>query len=468
MLTYEDFEKLGGDESKIADFIRSKIDEQEQNERYMEGVTAGEFYRGGDPAMQKYEKIIYDVMGAPRKEIFSANNKLTANFYNLFITQEVSYLLGNGISFDDETIKERLGNGFDYDLQDLLTWAANDSESYALLKSDGIEKLCVGCDDEEPHFIPIFSAYDKTSPRAGFKHWRLDDNSPLNVELYTPTGYSVWREVDSKLQIVEPEKPYDLTYSQNAVGERWNVQDNSGGALPIVPLIYPNHKSAIHNKKETLTAYNLVLSGLVNNMTEVNLLYWVIRNADGMDDQDYEDFITNLYKSKVLPLPDGVEADPHEINTDHEGHESTLARLREQLFQDFKAVDVQSVMGGNKTTVEIKAAYENLNLKCDNIEKQVGRFVRKVLKFYGFDENTGFSFTRPPNINLTEYMTMIEQIKATVGEDTALKWELEALGKIDQYEEIARQKAADEQAMMIRATQAMQAADGTGGNTNEI
>lgn len=461
MLTYEDFEKCGGDESKIADFIYSKIDEQEQSERYLEGIAAGEFYCGGDPEMKRFEKIIFDVMGAPRKEVFSANHKLTANFYNLFITQEVSYLLGNGVSFDDETIKERLGNDFDYDLQDLATWAANDGEAYALLKSDGIEKLCVGCDDEEPHFIPIFSANDKTTPKAGFKHWRLDKNSPLNVELYTPTGYSVWREVDSKLQIVEPEKPYDLTYTKNAVGEVWNVQNNSGGVLPIVPLIYPNHKSALHNKRETLNAYNLVLSGLVNNMTEVNLLYWVIKNADGMDDHDYENFITNLYKSKVLPLPDGVEADPHEINADHEGHESTLAMLRVQLFQDFKAVDVQSVMGGNKTTVEIKAAYENLNLKCDDIEKQVGRFIRRVLEFYGYDPNTGFSFTRPSNINLTEYMTMIEQIKATIGEDTALKMELEALGKIDQYENIARQKAADEQAMMIRATQAMQAAEGS-------
>lgn len=461
MLTYEDFEERSGDESKIADFIYTKIDEQEQSERYLEGIAAGEFYRGGDPEMQRFEKIIFDVMGAPRKELFSANHKLTAGFYNLFITQEVSYLLGNGVSFDDKTIKKRLGNNFDYDLQDLLTWAANDSESYALLKSDGIEKLCVGCDDEEPHFIPIFSANDKITPKAGFKHWRLDKDSPLNVELYTSTGYSVWREVDSKLQIVEPEKPYDITYTRNAVGEVWNVQNNSNGVLPIVPLIYPNHKSALHNKRETLNAYNLVLSGLVNNMTEVNLLYWVIKNADGMDDQDYEDFITNLYKSKVLPLPDGVEADPHEINADHEGHESTLAMLRVQLFQDFKAVDVQSVMGGNKTTVEIKAAYENLNLKCDNIEKQVGRFIRRVLEFYGYDPNTGFSFNRPSNINLTEYITMIEQIKATIGEDTALKMELEALGKIDQYEEIARQKAADEQAMMIRATQAMQAAEGS-------
>lgn len=452
MLTYEDFEKCGGDETKIANFIRSKIDEQEQSDRYIEGVAAGEFYRNGDPDMAKYEKVVYDVFGAARKDVFSANHKLTAGLYNLFIVQEVSYLLGNGVTFDDESIKEKLGNKFDYDLQDLATWAANDSESYALLKSDGIEKLCVGCDDEEPHFIPIFSENDRTTPRAGFKHWRIDKDSPLNVELYTPTGYSVWREVDSKLQVVQPEKPYDLTYTRNAIGEVWNVQNNSGGILPIIPLIYPNHKSAIHNKRETLNAYNLMLSGLVNNMTEINLLYWVIKNADGMDDTDYEDFISNLYKSRILPLPDGVEADPHEINVDHEGHQSTLATLREQLFQDFKAVDVQMIQGGNKTTVEIKAAYENLNLKCDEIEKKVGEFIRKVLVFYGYDENTGFSFTRPANNNLSEYITMIEQIKSTIGEDEALRMELEVLGKIDRYEDIARQKAADELGMMTRAT----------------
>lgn len=452
MLTYEDLEKCGDNEDLIARFIYSKIDEQKDDPRFIEGVIAGEFYRDGDPFMEKYEKIIFDNFGQPRKEIFSANNKLTAGLYSLFIMQEVSYLLGNGVSFDNEAIKDRLGNDFDYDLQDLATWAANDSESYALLKEDGIEKLNVACDDEEAHFIPIFGANDRVQPRAGIKHWRVDESKPLNVVLYRAEGYSEWREVDNKLTMIKPNQKYWRTVNENAFGEIINEEAKEYTTLPIIPLRYPNHKSAIHNKKDTLSAYNLVLSGLVNNTTEINLLYWVIRNADGMDEQDYENFIVNLYKSRVLSLPDGVEADPHEVKADYEGHKLTLDTLRSQLFSDFKAVDTQMIQGGNKTTVEIRAAYENLNLKCDEIEKEVGRFVKKVLVFYGFDPSEGFHFHRPANANLTEYMTMLVQVQALFDEETVVRLACEAMGMIDQVDDIWQRKQANELNRMLSPT----------------
>lgn len=452
MLTYEDLLKCGDNETEIANFIKSKINEQKDDPRFIEGCVAGEFYRNGDPDMQKYEKIIYDVFGAARKDMFSANHKLTAGLYNLFITQEISYLLGNGVSFDNDAIKKRLGNEFDYDVQDLATWAANDSESYALLKEDGIEKLNLACDVEEAHFIPIFSSDDRVQPKAGIKHWRVDENKPLNAVLYRAEGYSEWREIDNKLTMITPNQKYWRTINENAFGEIINEDTKEYSTLPIIPLRYPNHISAIHNRRETLNAYNLVLSGLVNNTTELNLLYWVIKNADGMSETDYEDFITNLYKSRILPLPDGVEADPHEITTDHEAHESVLQTLRTQLFQDFKAVDTQMIQGGNKTTVEIKAAYENLNLKCDDLEKEVGRFIQKVLVFYGFDVSEGFHFHRPQNVNLTEYMTMLVQAGAIFDEETQLKLACEAMGMIDQFEEIMQRKQADELNRMLSPT----------------
>lgn len=452
MLTYEDLEKCGDNEDLIARFIYNKIEEQKDNPRYLEGVAAGEFFRDGDPYMKKYEKIIYDMLGKARREMFSANHKLTAALYSLFVMQEVSYLLGNGVSFDNDEIKKRLGNNFDYDLQDLTTWAANDSESYALLKEDGIEKLNVACDDEEAHFIPIFSADNRVQPKAGIKHWRVDKSKPLNVVLYRADVYSEWQEVNNVLTMVKPNQKYWRTVNENAFGEVIDESVKDYATLPIIPLWYPKHVSAIHNKQETLSAYNLVLSGMINNTTELNLLYWVIKNADGMSDLDYEDFITNLYKSHVLPLPDGVEAEPHEVKTDPQAHESVLQSLRTQLFQDFKAVDTQVIQGGNKTTVEIKAAYENLNLKCDELEKEVGRFIQKVLVFYGFSPDEGFHFHRPQNINLTEYMTMLVQSGAIFDEETLLKLACEAMGMIDQFEEIMKRKQADELNRMLSPT----------------
>lgn len=449
MLTFENLLECGDSEEKISDFIRAKIDEQNKNPRFLEGVTAGEFFRDGDPTIQNYEHIVYDLYGAERKDVFRANNKVTVGLYKLFIMQEVSYLLGNGVSFDNEAVKKKLGDDFDYDLQELATWAANDSESYAYLREDGIETLNVACDDEEPHFIPIYSVKDRKQPKAGIKWWRAGKYEPLNAVLFKPEGYSEWAEVNNVLTMTTPTKKYTRNFIQNSMGETWEEGEEEAPVLPIIPLFYINHKSAIHNKQSALTAYNLILSGLCNNMTEVNLLYWVLRNADGMDDQDYEDFLSNLYKSHILPLTNGVEADPHEINPDYEGHEAALTRLRAELFQSFMAVDVQSIQGGNKTTVEINAAYENLNLKCDEIEKNVGRFLRKLLDFYGFDKSVTFSFTRPENKNITEYMVMLNAAVNLIGEETAREEAFKVLGLMDKYENAVKQIEADEMNRMI-------------------
>ena len=469
MLTYEDLEKCGDDEKLIRDFIYSMIRQQNDNPRFQEGLVAGEFFRGGDPDMKKYERIVYDVFGAPRIDTFNADHKLTTNLYNLFITQEISYLLGNGITFEDESIKNKLGNDFDYDLQDLATYAANDSEAYAYLTKDGIEVFNVACNDEEAHFVPIFSIENRKRPKAGFKHWRTAKGEPLNVILYRNTGYSVWQEVDGDLKKVQAEKPYDIKYKENKIGEKWDIEAAETSELPIIPLFYPQHKSAIHNQREKLNAYNLVLSGLVNNTTELNLLYWVIKNADGMQDQDYENFITNLYKSKVLPLPDGVEADPHEVKTDNTSHEIALQRLRAELFQDFKAVDTMNIAGGQKTTVEIKAAYENLNLKCDELEKQIGRFIREMLKFYGFDENAKFHFTRPMNVNMTEFITMLNaSINNVLNEEDAMKLAYSVLGMIDQYDAAIKKRSADELAMLTETKPTTPTGVGTNDKDKQI
>ena len=453
MLTYEDLEKCGDDENQIRDFIYGMIDQQNQSPRFQEGLIAGEFFRSGDPEMQQFEHIVYDTLGVPRKDVFKANHKITANLYNIFITQEVSHLLGNGVTFKNEAIKKKLGNKFDYQLQKLVAWGANDSESYAYLTNDGIEVFNVACDDEEAHFIPIFSLTNRKTPRAGIKHWRASEFSPLNVILYRAGGYTVWQEIDGKLQIVQPNTPYEVTYKSNDVGEKWDIQANQSGDLPIVPFFYINHKSAIHNHRDALHSFNLTISGLSNNTNQINLMYWVLKNTDGMDDLDYEDFIANLYKSRILPLRDGVEAEPHEITADYEGHIATLAQMRARLFEDFKAVDVVNIQGSNKTTVEIKAAYENLNRKCDELEIQVGEFISQVLKFYGFDEDEEFSFTRPQEINVTEYMTMLNSSSGTIlTEEDAMKQAYSALGMIDQYEEAARKKSADELRRMTIST----------------
>ncbi len=454
MLTYNEFLECTTEEERT-NFILQAISEHELSRDFRTGIAAGKFYRHQDPDMEMIEKVYYDFQGLAHKDTFSPNHKLCANFYYIFISQMVQYLLGNGVSFDDPTVKERLGNDFDYKLQTLLTWAANDKVSYGLVTPNGIEPLNFACDShKEPCFIELRDEYDGTI-KAGIRYWRLAANKPLIVTLFEIEGMTEYREIKSdddeksgniRLEIVKEKTPYTLNMVSNDVQGVYLSKGSNYSELPIVPLRFINDQSSLVGNRATLTAYNLAISNMVNDVSEFNLLYWVLKNAEGMDAYDDAQFLTNLLRTHVLHLQDGVEAEPHEIAPKFDSVETALKVLKEQLISDFMAVDWERMSGGNVTTVEIEAAYTNLKLKSSDVERCVGEFIRGVLKVLGLDPNTPFHFKPDVTINKAEEVQIILSTQNYFDEETITKLLCETFGIIDEFEAIQAKKAAESMA----------------------
>ena len=90
---------VGENEQNRIAFIRSAIDEHRQSVAYHTAVDAEEYYNGLNPTINRYEKIIYDMQGRSHTDMWTANHKLASRFFGLAVDQEVSYLLGNGVTF---------------------------------------------------------------------------------------------------------------------------------------------------------------------------------------------------------------------------------------------------------------------------------------------------------------------------------------------------------------------------------
>lgn len=454
MLTYNDFLECTTEE-KRTEFILNAIKEHESSRDFKTGVAAGKFYRHQDPDMEMIEKVYYDFQGIKHKDSFSANNKLCSNFYYVFISQMVQYLLGNGVSFDDPEVKKKLGNDFDYKLQKLLTWAANDKVSYGYVTPNGIIPLNFACDShEEPCFIELRDERDGAI-RAGIRYWRLAANKPLMVTLFEIEGMTEYSEIKSdedrkteklRLEIIKERTPYTLNTVSNDVQGVYMSTGTNYSEIPIVPLRFINNQSSLVGNRATLTAYNLALSNMTNDATEFNFLYWVLKNAEGMDKYDDTQFLINLMKTRVLHLPEGVDAEPHELMPHFESIETALKRLKEQLISDFMAVDWERLSAGNVTTVEIKAAYTNLDLKCCDVERCVGEFIRGVLKVLGLDPDTPFHFKPAVIVNKMEEIQMIQMAKSDLDDEITTKLVCEVLGIIDEFEAIQARKAAESMA----------------------
>ncbi len=76
-------------------------------------VDAELYFKGENPTINRYEKIIYDLQGRAHRDMYTANHKIASSFFGFDVRQEVSYLLGNGVTFQKEATKKRLGKKFD-------------------------------------------------------------------------------------------------------------------------------------------------------------------------------------------------------------------------------------------------------------------------------------------------------------------------------------------------------------------
>lgn len=448
-LTWQDLQEYSGSDASKIDFIMRAICLHEGSPAFKVGRDAGLFYRQIDEELENYQKKIYDMEGNAYDDNVSPNHKLKTNFFYVFTDQMVQYELGNGVSFDNGEIKKKLGNDFDYALQDMLTYAACDGISFALYTPDGgLEPFCFACrvEGKEPYFIPLYDE-DDGKLKAGIRYWRLAPSKPLRATLYEIDGVTEYKEVDGQLQVMTEKKSYKGNSVQNDVEGVYDSTGENYDELPIIQMGYINGQSSIVGNKSKLHSFNMIMSEYANNV-DWNLLYWILNNCDGMNKQDDINFIADLLKSHVLHLQDGVTAEPHQLQVQYEAREAILERLRRQLFFDFQAADVERIAAGNVTTVEINASYNALERKCDKVEKFISRAIQQLLVLMGYDKNEPFHFQRARERNEQEAVQTATMKAPFIGEEAATKEILEISGKIDEYEEIMKQKAA---AAMARA-----------------
>lgn len=443
MKTYQDLIKIGEDEAQRMNFILRAIAEHESSDLYKTAFDADLYYRHLNPTIMRAQKIVYDLMGKAVQDVYSANNKIPSRYYFYFITQTVQFLLGNGVSFNDEKTAEKLGKKFDLQLQRAATLALNGGVSFGFWNIDHLEVFGIASSSGEPVFVPLYDE-ENGALRAGIRYWQVDTNKPLRATLYEEDGFTEYiRRKGEEMTVLEDKRDYVQIVKTSGLGTEIYNGGNYPG-FPIVPLFNTNKQSEIVGNRETIDAYDLMASALVNNVDEGNLIYWVIKNAGGMDDLDDMKFVQRLKTIRVAHADGdaGTEVDAHTIDAPFQANEVALTRLRSQLFDDFMALDVKEIASGATTATQIMAAYEPLNEKTDMFETQVTDFIEGILSLIGVDDEP--TYTRSMIVNQTETVTNILQSAEYLSEEYITKKILELFGDADKYEDVMLQKLEEE------------------------
>lgn len=418
------------------DFVIQAIAEHKSSDAYLTAFDAELYYRHQNPTIMRAQKFVYDIMGRKVPDIWSSNNKIPSRYYFYFVTQAVQFLLGNGVTFSNPKTKERLGKNIDYLLQKTAITALNGGVAFDFWNNDHIEVFSI------LEFKPLPDE-ENGSLRGGIRFWQIDDGKPLRATLYEEDGYTEYiKRKNEEMQILQEKRDYIQIVAQSAAGGTEIYNGGNYPSFPIVPLYNVNHQSEIVGSKETIDAYDLMASALINNVDDADIIYWVIKNAGGMNEIDDQRFVERLKTLHTVHLEGEEEVDQHQVNVPFEASETALNRLRSQLFDDFMALDVKQISSGAATATEIKAAYEPLNSKTDLFEYQVTEFIEGILKLVGIDDTP--TYTRSLIVNQQEAIQNVLSAAEYLDSNYITRKILDILGDQDKADDVIARKIAED------------------------
>lgn len=445
MLTWQDMLQVGENARDVAKFVRKVISEHKTSDLYKIAADADDYDRGLNTTIMTHQKMMRDLTGRAIPDQFSPNHRSACNFFHIDVTQMVSYLLGNGVTWEQESTKERLGKLFDNRLSDAGHDALCGGVAFSFWNLDHVEVFSV------LEFAPLYDE-ETGALMAGVRWWQIDQNKPLRATLYTPDGYTefmwnddvkaavdleAWTMIDSGLYCGVPNIPYVITVRENEADGTEIVNGQNYASLPIVPL-YPNrHKqSELVALRGKIDAYDMVSSGFINDLDGAQI-YWIIKGAGGMDDPDLVQFLDRLRTVGAAAPADGQDVSPVELNIPFEAREKLLERLKNQLYEDAMLMNPEDIRAGNVTATQIRAAYERQNVKVDEFEYCMIEFIQGILSLAGIEDNP--TFTRSTIINTNEEIQTLVLAAQFLGSEYVTRRIMTLLGDGDQVEEVLKQ-----------------------------
>ena len=460
MKFYEDLLNAGQGPSLLS-FVEQAISEYKTGLLYSEALTAYDYFKRRNTTILQYQKLLYTMSGDAVPDNYSANYKLCNAFFPIFVKQENSYLLGDGVTFNDDGTKDALGgDDFDTELYTAGEYALWGGVSFVFYNMDHVEVF------KATEFVPLFGEEDGAL-HAGIRFWQIQKDKPMRATLYEEDGYTEILYTDGKAQVIREKTAYKLIEQVSEADGVQIVDGENYAGFPIVPLwANREHQSELTGLREKIDAYDLMQSGMCNTIDEASLVYWTINNAGGMDDVDLAQFLERMRTIHAASVDDdGAKAESHTLEVPYQATQTVLADLRDSLYRDAMALDTDKISAGNVTATAINAAYENLELKCDGYEYCVTECIKGLLALAGVDDSP--TYHRRKTTNQPEVTNMILAAAQYLDDETVLK-HLPFLN-IDEIDGILQRKDAEEAERYTALVNQMQAEedDEDGGDTGQ-
>lgn len=399
IITYDELQNT----HNIEGFLQDAIQRHWQSEMYRVARSADRYFKQRNETIAMFTARLFDVDGGEFINETASKLKLANNFFRRLNIQRCMYSLGKGISFvstsktGEDTTKAALGVTFDDDVKRIGILALIHGVAFPFWNLDHVNVF------DATEFVPI---WDETTGalRAGIRFWRLDMHHRWHCVLYTEDGYCAYVAATEGgfdfVQASEGFQAYKITYQETpADGLKLAVDEANYSRLPIVPIWgSDNHQSTLIGLRESLDAYDLIKSGLANDVQDCAQIYWLVENAGGMRDEDLQEFRDRLKLTHIANVEnaDEVSIKPYTQEPPTGARTETLKQIKADMYEDFGALDVHTIAAG-ATNDHIDAAYQPLDEEADEFERHIREGIIDLLALQGIEDTPIFSRNRISN-----------------------------------------------------------------------
>ena len=417
LITFQDLQAVGSDETARMEKCLEIIDAHRASAGYQEAAIAYEYDKQRNVTINQYQKLLYTMSGAAVPDNYSANFKCANNFFHRFVTTQNQYLLGNGIAFEDKTVKDALGgDAFDKVLKKIGKNSLIAGVAFGFFNYNHVEMFKL------TEFAPLYDE-ETGALKAGVRFWQLADDKPLRFTLYEMDGYTEYKKPSGALpQVLKEKRPYVLNVAITDSGEEI-LSGRNYPDFPIVPCYECNKQSLLVGMRENIDVYDLVKSGFANDIDDASMIYWTLQNAGGMDDIDLSKFVERMktVKAAVVDGDNGATAEAHTMDVPTNARETLLTRIENDLYRDAMTLNSAEINNGNITATAIKAAYLPQDANSDDFEDCVCDFIDGILNLAGYNSDTKYRFTRNRIANMNEETQMILSAAQFLDQETVVR-----------------------------------------------
>ena len=370
-------------ENEIVEFIRE--DTTSEKKRL---AKIGQNYYDGKHDILNYRLFYYDADGQLVEDKTRSNIKIPHPFFTELVDQEVQYMLSGDkfVKSDIPELQKELDNYFDDDfsseLGDTLTFGITNGFAYmyAYKSKDDITKFV----NAESSGVVEVRAKDTDDHCEYIIYWYIDriekgKKKIKRIQVWdTKQTYYYVQENDGKLKLDEDEeinpRPH-IIYTKDDSEQKYY---DDLGYIPFFRL--DNNKKQVSNLtpiKALIDDYDLMACGLSNNLQDFDHPIYAVSGFQG---DNLDELIQNVKTKKTIGTDIGGDVNIKTIDIPYQARQTKLLLDETNIYRFGMGFNSAQVGDGNITNVVIKSRYALLDLKCNKLEKQLRRFLNKILK----------------------------------------------------------------------------------------